>query len=116
VSLKNDPRPIVQVSSLIIQGIFNEQQFYPRARSGEFTSVLRRGGNRHLKNRPADIPYCTHSQMVSYIDSTGEAVALVHQYLLPDGTIGASGQPDPKLLFLPDRILQYNKELDKNDC
>jgi hypothetical protein len=27
-------------------------------------------------------------------------VAVMHQYLRPDGTIGASGQPDPKRLVV----------------
>jgi len=34
-------------------------------------------------------------------------MAIVHQYLLPDGSIGASGLPDPKWLRDGDRILKY---------
>jgi hypothetical protein len=30
------------------------------------------------------------------VDSDGRMVAEVHRYLRPDGTIGASGVPDPK--------------------
>ena len=37
--------------------------------------------------------------MVRYLDADGNVVAMVHQYLLPDGTLGASGNPDPKWLF-----------------
>jgi hypothetical protein len=44
--------------------------------------------------------------MVSYLDSDGNEVARVHQYLRPDGTIGASGKPDPKRL-LDGGILYY---------
>ena len=114
MSLEDDPRPIEQVATSIIQSIFNKKQFYQRVISGELTTVLKPGGNRHLKKRPADIPYCTYSQMINYVNADGELVALVHQYLLPDGSIGASGLPDPKLLFLPDRIIQHKKELDDN--
>jgi hypothetical protein len=42
---------------------------------------------------------------VYYYTQDGNPIAVVHQYLRPDGTIGASGRPDPKRLFLEDRIL-----------
>jgi hypothetical protein len=29
-------------------------------------------------------------------------VAVAHQYLRPDGTLGASGRPDPKAIFSED--------------
>lgn len=37
--------------------------------------------------------------MISYLDTNGQEVARVHQYLQPDGTLGASGKPDPKRLL-----------------
>ena len=37
--------------------------------------------------------------MVSFLDSDNNELARVHQYLRPDGTIGASGKPDPKRLL-----------------
>jgi hypothetical protein len=43
--------------------------------------------------------------MVKYYSQDGEVLALVHQYLRPDGTIGASGKPDPKRLYLTKEIL-----------
>lgn len=57
------------------------------------------------------IPKCSRSQMVSYFDSQGQEVVKVHRYLKRDGTLGASGKPDPKwllhgnILYLPDRNL-----------
>jgi len=42
------------------------------------------------------------SQIVQYstvIDGQLVKLALVHRYLLPDGAIGASGLPDPKMAF-----------------
>jgi hypothetical protein len=42
----------------------------------------------------------TKSQIVAYINSNGQQVALVHQYLKPDGTLGGSCKPDPKELLL----------------
>jgi hypothetical protein len=43
--------------------------------------------------------------MVAYFTLTLERVALVHEYRLPDGTIGASGRPDPKRILLEGEIL-----------
>jgi hypothetical protein len=52
------------------------------------------------------VPFCTRSQLISYLDDAGQEVARVHQYLQPDGTLGASGRPDPKRL-LHDGILYF---------
>ncbi len=38
-------------------------------------------------------------------ENTNKKVALVHQYLRPDGRIGASGMPDPKWLLGEGEIL-----------
>ena len=51
-------------------------------------------------------PHGTKSQRVIY-SRGGEQIAIVHQYLLPDGRIGASGLPDPKWLRDGDTILKY---------
>ena len=47
----------------------------------------------------ADEPTCTRSQMISYRSQDSNEIARVHQYLRPDGSIGARGKPDPKRLF-----------------
>src|ERR1700677_1729111 len=46
---------------------------------------------------PSHQPYGTRSQSVQYY-IFGRRVALCHQYLRPDGTFGASGKPDPKMI------------------
>jgi hypothetical protein len=63
---------------------------------------LRQDRKRHSHcNPPPDgHPYCTHSQIVRYFDPEGQKVAVVHQYLKPDNTLGGSGQPDPKWLLI----------------
>jgi hypothetical protein len=43
---------------------------------------------------------CTRSQYLIYVDNNGKKVAGVHQYLRPDGKLGASGRPDPKELLI----------------
>jgi hypothetical protein len=42
--------------------------------------------------------------MVVYLDSNDDQVALVHQYLRTDGSLGGSGRPDPKKV-LKDGVL-----------
>lgn len=43
-------------------------------------------------------PRGTRIQIVKYADASGP-VALAHQFLYPDSTIGASGKPDPKYVM-----------------
>lgn len=54
-----------------------------------------------LTERPAPPragqPLQTMSQLIGYFED-GKLVAKAHQYLRPDGSIGASGKPDPKWL------------------
>lgn len=79
---------------------FNEQHFYERARSGEISTQL-------LDERPPrpDVqenePPGTVARMVLYIIND-VLVALVHKYVHADGTIGASGLPDPKVVVTED--------------
>ena len=63
--------------------------------------------NDHLKapdakgNQP-----CTRRQMIRYLDAQGNPVVEVFQYLRRDGSLGASGRPDPKRLWVADgRVL-----------
>ena len=75
---------------------FNAGGYWERARAGEFRQVTKR-------SRPAPPeagqPPGTLSQIVHYYTARDEKVAVVHQYLLPDGTLGASGLPDPQMLL-----------------
>lgn len=51
-------------------------------------------------------PPGTRSQIVRYMDARdGQWVVTIHQYIRPDGTIGASGKPDPKWLRINNLIL-----------
>jgi hypothetical protein len=45
------------------------------------------------------MPAGTRSQIIAYREGN-TTVAEVHQYLLPDGSLGASGVPDPKRLLI----------------
>lgn len=53
----------------------------------------------HPSRTQANEPFCTWTQEVFYIDANNQEIARIHQYLRPDGTLGASGRPDPKQLI-----------------
>lgn len=96
-------KPTDWVSDNIIRQQFNKSQIFEQAKSGKLKTKVKRSS--HLKNPPPTEPYCTYSQILFYSSQKGKPLAIVHQYLRPDGTIGASGRPDPKVFHLPNRIL-----------
>ena len=64
---------------------------------GEFQeSVVK---SRHPSLSRAREPFCTKSQIIAYINGAGDNVVLLHRYLRTDGSLGASGLPDPKRLL-----------------
>jgi hypothetical protein len=93
-----EPPPVRLVSRQELYQLFNDGEYWERAQRGELHQQLRR--DRHPASPAAPVPYCTRSQTIKYLDSTGAEVALVHQYLRPDGSLGASGRPEPKRLFV----------------
>ena len=98
-----DQCPVEYVSNNIIRQAFNRLQIEFRANLGELSKTISR--NSHLAHPPEGIPYCTNSQIIYYYEQGNILLAVAHQYLLPDGTLGGSGKPDPKRLILSDRIL-----------
>jgi len=89
-----------------LREIFNSAVL-PRIDRGELLEVVRSEG---APNPRVGEPSGTRSQRVEYWESAGSAlrkVATVHRYLRPDGSLGASGLPDPKrvlhegLLYAP---------------
>lgn len=69
------------------------------------------------KPAPASLgePVGTVSEMVAYLQADGRRIALVHQYRRPDGTLAASGRPDPKWLLVEGEIL-IPAHPDKQTC
>jgi len=103
-----EPLPVEWVNKHIIRQYFNNSQLYEQMKSGQLVTYLKR--NSHPDRPPAGEPVCTRSQIVFYYTRDGEPAAIVHQYFRPDGTLGASGLPDPKRLFLEDRIISVRTE------
>jgi hypothetical protein len=106
--------PVKQISHREICDIFNERQYYHKIQTGEIWEDLL--DNPHATPKRSGQPHCTHSQLIAYRErNSNRKVALVHQYLRPDGRIGASGKPDPKWLLgdgeilVPDNFSNINK-------
>lgn len=88
--------------------IFNREQYWERVQRGELQTVLL---EEHIPQYVTkDIPAGTRSQMISYRDAADNEVARVHQYLKPDGTIGASGRPDPKRILFDGVLYRLHKK------
>lgn len=77
--------------------MFNEGGYLERVQTGSLRAVILE--DRHPALPKANEPHCTHSQIISYRDAGDNEIARVHQYLRPDGSLGASGKPDPKRLL-----------------
>lgn len=89
-----------------LRALFN-REVLPRIERGELLPVLVSEGQPNPRMQQLA---GTRSQVVEYVDSQGGrlvVVALVHQYVRPDGSLGGSGRPDPKrvlhdgILYLP---------------
>ena len=86
-----------------IRRLFNESQYPDTIARGLLTPKLLRDD---VLKEPGERgePPGTRGQLVRYSDHNGRWVVEVFQYLRPDGTIGASGRPDPKRLRLGGKI------------
>jgi hypothetical protein len=92
--------PRKRISQQEMRHLFNGRCFWERLRSGELIAQVE--SENHPSPMESGQPLCTWSQMIAYFDVTNQEVevARVHQYRRPDGSIGASGRPDPKRLLV----------------
>ena len=99
--------------------MFTRGGYWERTLTNEF--ILKRVKNPAPRpatptaDRPGvGIPQGSRSQTWEYIDrKTRQRIAKVHQYVRPDGMIGAWGRPDPIVLF-EDGVEYYtNKVLEQ---
>jgi len=98
------PNKTAIVSKETLQQMFNEGRYWERAVAGEFRTKIRGPGTNPA---PPEMnqPPGTVTQTVGYYDRHGKKIAVVHQYLLPDGvSLGGSGRPDPKALVVGDTL------------
>jgi hypothetical protein len=76
---------------------FNDGHYWQQAQTGKLQQLMYK--DQHPSAPKAPVPICTRSQLIKYLNAAGVEIAMVHQYLQPDGTLGATGRPDPKRLF-----------------
>jgi len=90
-------RPAVKrVTSAELCKLFNEGGYWESAKAGTLTQhILERRWSKMLTQETVPI----ESQIVSYRDQANNEIARVHQFIRPDGSIAASGRPDPKRLL-----------------
>lgn len=82
---------LIGTSADEVRALFNSR-ILPRIRTGELTSQIVFESLAAPQSRQAP---ATLSQLLEYY-SEGRLVAVAHQFLRPDGTLGGSGRPDPK--------------------
>src|SRR3954468_11316707 len=95
------PKP-VYVSKAQIREAFNAHDFPEKIRKGEVSTRV------EISNpAPSHLTFWqpgTMSRLVVYVGGNGTKLATVHEYRLPDGSIGASGFADPKRLVVGEEL------------
>jgi hypothetical protein len=91
------PYPVQRVTPQALRQMFNSVGYLNQVANGTLVAIVRRDA--HPTPPKAPEPICTRSQEISYVDASGEEICRVHQYVRTDGTIGASGKPDPKRIL-----------------
>ena len=90
------PPIIKRVTSEEMCKRFNEGGYWDRTKTGELTVVLMESNvSTLLTQETVEIT----SQMLSYRDHDDNEIVRVHQFVRPDGSLAASGMPDPKRLL-----------------
>ena len=82
-----------------LQTMFNELGFYERVQAGE----LRERVFKHHVTQPDWSPEPLYRQMARYYDGD-TLVAVVNQWQRFNGTLAASGRPDPKKIFVDGKV------------
>lgn len=100
---------IVRLSPKDMRKLFNSEGYWEQTKSGALHTVLQEDNHVSPGRAAEHKPYCTRSQMVSYLDENDQEVARVHQFKMRDGTLSGSGRPDPKRLQIGGTIYKLEK-------
>jgi len=104
--------PTVRASEQELQRIFNDASYLARTLDGTFRTQP--FGPQSLYQSPPrpsrqPEPDGTVSGLIEIIDPTSnERMAVAHRLERPDGTLGASGLPDPKMVYV-DGVIYLQK-------
>jgi hypothetical protein len=93
----------VPTSAQELRAMFNHSVL---SRDDVVSQVVASGEASPHSNQPPG----TLSQTVMYYGPEG-IIAEAHQFLLKDGTIGASGLPDPKMVLVDDEWLVLDRRM-----
>jgi hypothetical protein len=102
----NPPIPPKRVTEWKMRWLFQRHHFLAKVSNGELVPSITR--DTHPSRTVANEPFCTRTQEISYLDGNRQEVARVHQYLRTNGTIGASGRPDPKRLKIGTQLYRMH--------
>ncbi|MCS7051642.1 MAG: hypothetical protein NZL87_08520, partial [Thermomicrobium sp.] len=86
----------VIVTPEVLRQLFHDSGLLDRYVRGELREETKR--SRHVEDQQHPF-YCTQSEVVRLFDGETK-VAVVHRYRRADGTLAASGLPDPKMVRL----------------
>jgi hypothetical protein len=93
------PRPHKRVSREELRELFNQGRYWERAQEGEFVEDVEQSDEmRPSLRKKLEMPHGSVSQTVAYRLPDRTKLALVHQYVRPNGVI--RGKPDPKYLLI----------------
>jgi hypothetical protein len=103
-----DDDPLFELVSMeTLRRMFDEAQLWLKAQRGDLDPRVEEDG--HPSPPLSGDPICTRSQIVSYRDDSGREVALVHQYVRPDKSLGGtSGKPDPQEMLGEDGVMYFS--------
>jgi len=79
-----------------LRDLFN-QHLWPLWHTAQLSKTIIK--DKHPSNNQANEPFCTRSQAIDVEHIDGHCRTVVHLYKRTDGTIGASGRPDPFSFF-----------------
>ncbi len=91
-----------------MQERFNRGKYWERMQAGEFTEVIVSFHPETMYPEVAQRHPGARSVTTHYIDKSGQLVAELHYFRMPDGSVIPNKRPDPKLLF-EDGVL-YHRE------
>lgn len=91
--------------------LFNNSDLGERKKRGELAERVEK--QRHADPQRSGQPFCTYSQILLWLDPSNmnNEAARFHQYLQPDGSIGASGKPDPIRLELGGFVYKLRRQV-----
>jgi len=96
--MEDAPHERRRVEPSELRRLFRESGQQERYERGELTEQVKR--SRHVAD-PAHPFSCSHAEVVRLFDGDRK-VAVVHRYRRDDGSLAASGLPDPKFLRIGD--------------